>query len=96
MTKMIRTLKISVMQRNMVKAPLWIRVNQMSLQKQILSRNLVYSLAKKTQTKYIALNINGKLTMEQRRILERVFDLITQEYDKKTAEDYFNTISTKF
>ncbi len=96
MTKMIRTLKISVMQRNMVKAPLWIRVNQMSLQKQILSRNLVYSLAKKTQTKYIALNINGKLTMEQRRILERVFDLITQEYDKKTAEDYVNTISTKF
>ncbi len=51
---------------------------------------------KKAQTKYIALNINGKLTMEQRRILERVFDLITQEYDKKTAEDFVNTISTKF
>ena len=33
---------------------------------------------KKAQTKYVALNINGKLTMEQRRILERVFDLITQ------------------
>jgi len=51
---------------------------------------------KKAQTKYIALNINEKLTMEQRRILERVFDLITQEYDKKTAEDFVNTISTKF
>lgn len=51
---------------------------------------------KKAQTKYIALNINGKLTMEQRRILERVFDLITQEYDKKTAEDFVNTISTRF
>lgn len=51
---------------------------------------------KKAQTKYVALNINGKLTMEQRRILERVFDLITQEYDPKTAEAFVNTISTKF
>lgn len=51
---------------------------------------------KRAQTKYVALNINGKLTMEQRRTLERVFDLITQEYDKKTAELFVNTISTKF
>lgn len=51
---------------------------------------------KKAQTKYNALNINGKLTMEQRKILERVFDLITQEYDQKTAESFVNTISAKF
>ena len=51
---------------------------------------------KKAQTKYVALNINEKLSIEQRRTLERVFDLITQEYDQKTAEDFINTISTKF
>ena len=51
---------------------------------------------KKAQTKYAALNINDKLTMEQRRILERVFDLITSEYDQLTAESFVNTISKKF
>ena len=51
---------------------------------------------KKAQTKYAALNINEKLTIEQRKILERVFDLITEEYDPKIAEGFVNTISTKF
>ena len=51
---------------------------------------------KKAQTKYVALNINGKLTLEQRRVLERVFDLIMQEYDQDTAERFVNTISTRF
>ncbi len=51
---------------------------------------------KKVQTKYVALNINEKLTMEQRRVLERVFDLITQEYDHTIAEEFVNTISSKF
>ena len=51
---------------------------------------------KKSQTRYVALNINERLTMEQRKILERVFDLITQEYDQKTAEGFINTISNKF
>ncbi len=41
-------------------------------------------------------NINTKLTSEQRKVLERVFDLITQEYDQKSAEDFVNTISSKF
>ena len=50
----------------------------------------------KKQTKYAALNLNGKLTMEQRKVLERVFDLITQEYEKKTAERFVETISRKF
>lgn len=51
---------------------------------------------KKAQTRYVALNINGKLTIEQKRILERVFDLITEEFDQKTAENFVNIISTKF
>ena len=51
---------------------------------------------KKAQTKYAALNINGKLTIEQRKVLERVFDLITQEYDASLAEGFINTISHRF
>lgn len=51
---------------------------------------------KKFQTKYTALNINTKLTIDQRRVLERVFDLITSEYDKKQANRFINTISEKF
>ena len=50
----------------------------------------------KRQTKYAALNLNDRLTMEQRKVLERVFDLITQEYEKKTAERFVDTISRKF
>ena len=51
---------------------------------------------KKAQTKYAALNINTRLTGEQRKVLERVFDLIMQEYDLETAEKFVNTISSKF
>lgn len=51
---------------------------------------------KKLQTKYAVLNINSKLTGEQRKVLERVFDLIMQEYDRETAERFVNTISAKF
>lgn len=51
---------------------------------------------KKVQTKYMALNINEKLTMEQRKVLERVFDIISQEYGRKTAEKFINTIAGKF
>ena len=51
---------------------------------------------KKAQTKYAALNINPRLTAEQRRVLERVFDLIMQEYDAKEAEEFVNTISMRF
>lgn len=51
---------------------------------------------KKAQTKYTALNINPRLTIEQRKVLERVFDLITQEYDQNLAERFVNTISEKF
>lgn len=51
---------------------------------------------KKHQTKYTALNINDRLTGEQRKVLERVFDLITQEYDRNQAEAFINTIAHKF
>ncbi len=51
---------------------------------------------KKAQTKYAALNINSRLTIEQRKVLERVFDLITQEYDHDMAESFVNVISKKF
>lgn len=51
---------------------------------------------KKAQTRYTALNINSKLTMEQRRVLERVFDLIQTNYDKDAAEAFINTIAKRF
>ena len=51
---------------------------------------------KKAQTKYAALNINPKLTIEQRRVLERVFDLISQEYEREDAEEFVNLIASKF
>lgn len=51
---------------------------------------------KKSQTKYRALNINFKLTMEQRKVLERVFDLIQQEYESDDAERFINTIARQF
>ncbi|MCD8054316.1 MAG: hypothetical protein LUF00_09790 [Lachnospiraceae bacterium] len=51
---------------------------------------------KKNQTKYTALNINDKLTAEQRKVLERVFDVIRQEYDSITAEQFINIIASKY
>ncbi len=51
---------------------------------------------KKNQTKYTALNINDKLTAEQRKVLERVFDVIQQEYDSNTAEKFINVIASKY
>lgn len=51
---------------------------------------------KKAQTKYSALNINERLTIEQRRVLERVFDLISQEFEKETAEKLIGVIAKKY
>ena len=51
---------------------------------------------KKAQTKYRALNINLKLTIEQRKVLERVFDLIQQEYEHEDAERFINIIARQF
>ncbi len=50
----------------------------------------------KVQTKYSALNINNKLTVEQRRVLERVFDIITQECSPEEAETFISLISKKY
>lgn len=51
---------------------------------------------KNSKTKYDALNINDKLTIEQRKTLERVFDLIINNYEKKMAEKFINTIALYF
>lgn len=51
---------------------------------------------KSRQTKYTAININDKLTMEQRRVLERVFDLICQEYTEDESKAFINLIAKKF
>lgn len=51
---------------------------------------------KKGQTKYIALNINVKLTVEQRKTLEHVFDLIQQEYNNEEASKFIDIIVSKF
>ena len=51
---------------------------------------------KNTQTKYAALNVNDRLTVEQRKVLERVFDLILAEYSKEEAERIINILASKF
>ena len=51
---------------------------------------------KNTQTKYTALNINSKLTTEQRKVLERVFDLIQEEYADDDAKRFINLIAKKY
>lgn len=51
---------------------------------------------KKVQTRYRALNINFKLTMAQRKVLERVFDLIQQEFTAQDAEKFINAIAKNF
>lgn len=51
---------------------------------------------KNMQTKYNALNINDKLTSEQRKTLERVFDLISSNYSKKSADKFINIIASDF
>ena len=51
---------------------------------------------KKAQTKYAALNINEKLTVDQKRVLERVFDLIVCECDRTQADRIISIISEKF
>lgn len=51
---------------------------------------------KRAQTKYTALNINQKLSQEQRKVLERVFDLIKAEYCASDAERFINIISKQF
>lgn len=51
---------------------------------------------KKVQTRYKALDINLKLSIEQRKVLERVFDLISNEYGNVVANSFITTIARKF
>lgn len=47
---------------------------------------------KQGKTKYMALNINNRLTNEQKKILEQVFDIVKAQYRKKEAEEFINTM----
>lgn len=51
---------------------------------------------KKCQTRYLALNINEQLNNEQRKTLEKVFDIVVREYQKPEADGFINTIATHF
>lgn len=61
-----------------------------------ISKLSMFISQKKAQTKYTVLNINDKLTVEQRKVLERVFDIINQNYDQKISEEFVNTIVSWF
>lgn len=51
---------------------------------------------KDRQTKYAALNINSKLTIEQRKTLERVFDVIRENYSEEVAKEFIESVAAKF
>lgn len=51
---------------------------------------------KNIQTKYTVLNINDKLTVDQRKVLEKVFDIINQNFEHVTAEKFINIIVNNF
>lgn len=51
---------------------------------------------KKSQTKYNVLNISDRFTTEQKKTLERVFDLIVHECSKEEAEKIVNLIVRHF
>jgi hypothetical protein len=51
---------------------------------------------KDKQTKYAALNINSKLTSEQRKTLERVFDIVREIYPEDVTKELINAIASKF
>lgn len=43
-------------------------------------------------TKYTVLNINEHISNEQKKILEKVFDIIIKKYDKKVSEKFIQNI----
>lgn len=43
-------------------------------------------------TKYTILNINENISNEQKKILEKVFDIIIKKYDKKVSEKFISNI----
>lgn len=43
-------------------------------------------------TKYTVLNINEHISNEQKKILEKVFDIIIKKYDKKVSEEFIQNI----
>lgn len=51
---------------------------------------------KQNRTKYMVLNINDKLTQEQKKTLEKIFDIIVEKYSKDEAELFINNIINNF
>ena len=51
---------------------------------------------KKAHTKYTILNISDKFSAEQKKTLERVFDLIIREYSTEEATKFVNLIAKRF
>ena len=51
--------------------------------------------AQLSSTKYKALNLQSNITVDQKKILERVFDIICTEYCNR-ADDFITTILRKF
>lgn len=49
---------------------------------------------KQGKTKYMALNINNRLTPEQKKVVENIFDIIIQKYKKDEAEQFINIIAS--
>lgn len=40
----------------------------------------------------MALNINDHLSIEQKKIIERVFDIVSEQYHKKEAEKFISVV----
>ena len=51
---------------------------------------------KNKKTKYMAINLKDDLTNEQRRVLEKVFDIIVEEYDEISSKKFINNIINNF
>lgn len=49
---------------------------------------------KQGKTKYMALNINNRLTAEQKKMAENIFDIVIQKYQKDEAEKFINIIAS--
>jgi hypothetical protein len=62
----------------------------------LLFKNLKnYVKSDSKSTKYLALSTMSKFTAEQKNLLEKVFDIITDNYDKEIAYSIVNSILSK-
>jgi len=52
--------------------------------------------SKSSITKYTALNINKRLTVEQKKTIAKIFDIIISKYDKRRSETFIDAIIDNF